>query len=248
MMHFTSDFLDANDKIALCLTTPIISCYAALRLEASLLTTSDLTETLLPLDHSLEVTSIDATRSRKIATILLLCDFSVGELIRFLGGNYTGNFIDYPQLDHTLSILESIPPHESQPRHNFKALETLYHQGAPLRGVYSCSLQDMLARNIYDNHSAARPHYSSIHPLQKSYAIALPRWTLRFIDGLFLAAIGWATRLKEGKIKGRQVNKPLGTYHISSRLWRPKRPHLRQRRLSGCLLPILSSTYSDPYL
>ena len=75
----------------------------------------------------------------------------------------------------------------------------------------------MLARNVYNNHLAAHPHFNSIEPkiasdIQKSYAIALPRWIPRFIDGLLIAAIGWASRLKNGVIKGRQVNDP--SFHL----------------------------------
>ena len=50
--------------------------------------------------------------------------------------------------------------------------------------------------------------------IQKLYALAFPRWTLHFIDGLLLAAIGWASRMKNGKIKVRQVNDP--SFHMNS--------------------------------
>ena len=166
-----------------------------------------------PLDHSLSVTSIDPSRARHIAKILLLCDFDIGGLIRLLRRAYTGDFLDFELLDSSLQQLSNIPPDPGQPPHDFKQLFHLFHHGVPTKASYSCARQDVLQRNLYNNHPAARPHLDSIHPkiasdVQKSYALAIPRWCFRFINGIFLAAIGWATRVKEGKIKGRQVNDP----------------------------------------
>ena len=36
----------------------------------------------------------------------------------------------------------------------------------------------------------------------------LPRLTLRFVSGIFLAVLGYATRANKGKVKWRQVNDP----------------------------------------
>ena len=36
--------------------------------------------------------------------------------------------------------------------------------------------------------------------------MALPRWTLRFLSGLFITALGYATRNHKGKVKGIQIN------------------------------------------
>ena len=71
----------------------------------------------------------------------------------------------------------------------------------------------MLFRNTYNNHRASDPHLPSIRKksaidVTKSYSLALLRWILRFLDGLLLAALGYATREVKGKVKGRQVNDP----------------------------------------
>jgi hypothetical protein len=76
----------------------------------------------------------------------------------------------------------------------------------------------MLLRNLYNNHKQSHPHYGAIESnvasdIQKSYAIALPRWALHFIDGLLIAAIGWVTKTKNGITKGRQVNDPSVNLH-----------------------------------
>ena len=71
----------------------------------------------------------------------------------------------------------------------------------------------MLFRNRYNNDRAYNPYLSYIHEksatdIQKSHSIALPCWKLRFVSGLFLAALGCNTRTHKGKVKVRQVNDP----------------------------------------
>ena len=71
----------------------------------------------------------------------------------------------------------------------------------------------MIFRKSYNNHLASNPYLSSIHEksatnIQKSYSTALPHWTLRFVRGIFLAALGYATRKHKGKFIERYVNDP----------------------------------------
>ena len=217
--HFAWKFLSIHDKILLCQTTPVISCYASLRQKTTLLSRKDIKDIIYPRDHKKEVRAISTSRSTDIAILLLLCDFDVGKLIRLLQGQYTGDFLDFPLIDRTLNSLSTIPIKKGEPRHDFHLLHKIYHDGAPSSGQFTCNRDDMLKRNLYDNHSAAHPHFDEIEPkiasdIQKSYALACPRWTLHFIDGLLLAAIGWASRMKNGKIKGRQVNDP--SFHINN--------------------------------
>ena len=71
----------------------------------------------------------------------------------------------------------------------------------------------MLFRNHYNNYCASDPYLYYIHKklatdIHKSYSIALPHWTLRFVSKLFLAYLGYATHKNKGNVKGRQVNDP----------------------------------------
>ena len=187
--------------------------YAKLRREASQLTKWTIKSILAPLDHNIEKDHICPKRSNNIAKLVLLCDFDIGKCIRLLQGTYTGDFLDFPAIDATLQQLQSISVTNGQPLHDFDLLHQIYHEGAPSSGNYACDIKDMRERNLYDNHSAAQPHHDSIRPkiardIQHSYAFALPRWMLRFIDGVMLAAIGWVSKTKNGKCKGRQVNDP----------------------------------------
>jgi hypothetical protein len=211
--HFAWSYLDTTDKVNLCLAAPVMSNYAKLRWEASHLTKWEIKSILAPLNHNIKVETICEKRSRSISKLLLLCDFDMGKCIRLLQGSYTGDFLDFPTIDQTLKKLLQIPIQEGQPKHDFDLLHKIYHDGAPSSGNYTCDIEDMKSRNLYNNHSAASPHHDDIRPkiasdVQHSYALAFPRWILRFIDGILLAAIGWVSRIKNGKCKGRQVNDP----------------------------------------
>ena len=69
----------------------------------------------------------------------------------------------------------------------------------------------MLFRNRYNNYRAFDPYLSSIHEkaatdIHKYYSITLPQWTLRFVNGYFFVALGYATCTHKVRVKGRQVN------------------------------------------
>ena len=127
MIHHAWDFLTVHDIRRLCQASPIFSVYGNLRSQAASLSASLLQTALSRLPFAEPVTTINPTRARTMACILLLCDFSVGGLIRSLGGSYTGDFIDYATLDDTLDILESIPRDDSQPHIHFSHARNLYH-------------------------------------------------------------------------------------------------------------------------
>ena len=89
---------------------------------------------------------------------------------------YTGEFLDYTEIDRVLKTLEDIPVDAGQPPHNFNLLRHIYHHGVPQKAHYECSRKDMFTRNLYNNHRAIHPKVAS--DIQNSNAIALPRWVL----------------------------------------------------------------------
>lgn len=213
LFHFAWSFLDSISITNLCQAAPVMSSYGNLRDQAASMSEQDIISIRQPLHYAEKNLSIDTIRATNVAKLLLLCDFDIGAWIRVLGGNYTSEFLHYADIDACLLALSTIQPERGEPRHNFKHLSYLFHEHAPLKANFRCRRQDMLQRNQYNNHRAADPHLESIHQktatdVQKSYAIAIPRWLLRFTPGLFLAALGYAIREAKGKVKGRQVNDP----------------------------------------
>ena len=217
-IHFSWDFFGLSDKLKIIKEWPIFTIYAKLRYQASFLNKKMIRQIQSPLNHKLIPILINDERANDIASLLLLCDFDVGQLIRVLHNNYTGDFLDFKEIDRVLKILSKIKPDKNQPTHDFNLLKNIYHQGVPQRASFEGSREDMLLRNLYNNHKQSHPHYADIESkvatdIQKSYSLAFPRWTLHFIDGLLLAAIGWVTRTKNGVTKGRQVNDPSFNLH-----------------------------------
>ena len=117
--HFAWSYLDFDDRVCLCIAAPVMILYAKLRWEASSLTKSIIKSIVAPLDHTFSTTTISDTRSNHLAQLLLLCDFEVGKLIRLLQGMYTGDFLDFPEIDKTLHKLCDISVTPGQPKHNF---------------------------------------------------------------------------------------------------------------------------------
>ena len=213
MFHYAWTYLDKSSIVNLCKAAKVMSVYSKLRYDASRITPEQIHDIRRSLNHRIPVTNICKIRSNEVAMLLLLCNFDTGLLIRCLGGNYTSEFLDYASIDASLLALSSVQPDKGEPIHNFSRLSQLFHEHVPFKANFQCSRADMLFRNLYNNHRASDPYLPSIHKksavdIQKSYAIALPRWSLRFLKGLFIAALGYATREMKGKIKGRQVNDP----------------------------------------
>ena len=190
-----------------------MSSYGHLRHDASLLTPGHIKSLCTTLDPLLPEPSIDIPRARHLGCLLLLCDFEIPNLIRVLRGHYTGDFLSFRDIDASLKVLSTIKPAPDEPPHDYTLLHSLFHEQVPFHASFRCRREDVLGRNLYNNHRASDPHLADILKktavdVQKSYAIALPRWILYFLPGLFLAALGYAIRELKGKIKGRQVNDP----------------------------------------
>ena len=134
-------------------------------------------------------------------------------MIRCLGGVYTSNFLEFASIDACLIVLSNIPINPGDPLHDLPALQHLFHQHTPFKASFQRARRFMLFRNRYSNHGASNPYPSSIHKksatnIQKSYSVALPFWTLRFVSGLLLADLGYATCKHKGKVKTIQFNYP----------------------------------------
>ena len=144
-------------------------------------------------------------RAYGLAASLLLLDFNVGDLIRWLGGAYTHEHIPMEPILTAISAVRSIPPPEGYPAQDFdRALHILEH-GAPVTASYECDLSDVRLRNAYDNHSTIGEHAAAVREkiisgANNHFLLVLPRWIGRFIYGLFLSPIGFILRKHKGRI------------------------------------------------
>ena len=144
-------------------------------------------------------------RAYNLVASLLLLDFNVGDLIRWLEGAYTHEHIPMGPIRTAISAIRSIPSPEGYPSEDFdQALHILEH-GAPVAASYKCALPDVRLRNAYDNHSTIGGHAATVREkiisgAKNHFLLVLPRWIGRFIYGLFLSPIGFILRKNKSRI------------------------------------------------
>lgn len=216
LFHFTWDFLDIDSRVLVCRSYWIMSSYARLRSRAAIMTRDDFAQLTAPLSpHDAKERDLDMTRVEDLAPWFLLSDFDPGLFTRSLGGHYTGDFSQFDAIDEAISSLHTIPHNEEEPPINFENASHLLHHGFPRIGHFTCDRNDTLARNLYDNHSSIEEHKSLIEDkiridVNKSYAIALPRWLLHFVLGLFITPLGIVFRKSKSRMTCDPSTRVLG--------------------------------------
>ena len=100
-------------------------------------------------------------------------DFHVGDLIRWLGGDYTHDHIPMETIEEAVAAIRHVPPQSGYPIIDFdRALHVLRH-GAPLSAAHVCRRDDVSARNLYNNHSGA---LKAAEAVMKKIVSACNKW------------------------------------------------------------------------
>lgn len=200
--HHAWSFLAWSDRAALVSAFPVaLQPYALLRRAALSLSVAPLR---LPRPAPTGE-PIDALRSQLLACALLRFDFHHGDLIRWLGGEYTNQSRDWPAVFDALDVVRDCPPLPGYPFVDVDRAYRLATQGAPLAGIFECSFAEAAFRNVYDNHPPLAAVCAVV--LQKlteeeelSYHMVLPRWLWRFIPGLHISPLSWVVRKGKGRL------------------------------------------------
>ena len=163
-----------------------MSSYARLRSEALALSCTDINCITSPLDFSEDASVILMQRARDVSKILLLCDFDFGHFQRFMGGIYTGDYLDFDAIDAAITALRAVPHVPGLPIQDFDRIHHSLHHGFPISHHFQSPRSHCLQRNLYNNHSSIVGHESILAAkvatdVQNSFACAFPRWILRFI-------------------------------------------------------------------
>ena len=112
--------------------------------------------------------SLSRGRAYLLAAALLVLDFSVGDLLRWMGGVYTHSHINLDPIKRAVDEVRSIPSSPGAPVVDFdRALHVLEH-GA------------LLNRNLYDNHASIGDEADAVFAkivseCNNHFLIALPR-------------------------------------------------------------------------
>ena len=205
IIHHTWDFLFYHDKLVLSCVSPTYIAYASLRYEATHVPRNLLRARLCHIPLSSHSPTISSSRAR----VLLLFHFDFGDLVRWLGGDYTHDYINHVAINDALTALHSVDQGPLYPQHNFdRVLHSFFH-GVPDNAVYLCSQRDVLARNLYNNHSGYIPRLERMlskiaDDVSSHFMIAFLRWIWPFLYGFFISPLEYV----QLKGKGRTVVDP----------------------------------------
>jgi len=199
--HFSWDFLEPVDRASLAQAYRAMHAYAVLR-------RSSVHRSVAYLRHPRPPPTgqgLDPTRAWDMGIALLRFNFVYGDLVRWLGGEYTGAQRNWQQVFADVEHIRASPPMPGYPPVD---IDRAYHactEGVPLAGHFECQLESVLERNRYDNHPGLEQHMAEVHQKfsneeENSFHLALPRFLVRFVFGLFICPLLWMVRKGKGRI------------------------------------------------
>ena len=212
ILHFAWAFLIPDERYTLSQAFPVMGAYANLRRYAS---TAPLHQLLDVRDYR-NVTCIDDERLRLMSAALLRFNFQPGDLVRWLGRDYTHTFLDFDALEAFLATLRHRQPRPGQPPVEIDRALRAWREGTPLSGDFWCDRDDVLRRNLYNNHDQVHEHVDLIlqdiiNDEAASFNLVVYRWLFRFVPGIHIALANIVFR----KGKSRQIIDPSSTIHPS---------------------------------
>jgi hypothetical protein len=200
--HFTWPWLTGHERYQLALAVPPLEPYATLRLQ---LPWAPLHLLRLPRDHPNHAALSVHARSKLLGQALIALDFNYGDLIRWLGGEYTAAHRDWDSTFAALENLRDLPTPDGYPPIDIDLGHRICTEGVPTAGVFECPREDTYRRIKYDNHPPLAENEADVRKkfIQEealSYHLFLPRFMAFFIWGLFISPISWILRKGKGRL------------------------------------------------
>ena len=149
------------------------------------------------------------------ASALLRFHFNYGDLVRWLGGEYTNRSRDWDEtFDALLTARQRQPPLNFPPA-DYPRGKRMFSEGVPLLGHFVSPSAELPAGDRYNNHPAVKENYAAVEQKfakeeEKSFHIHLPRFMLYFIVGIMLNPLQWAWQKGKGRICVDCTNGPDG--------------------------------------
>ena len=216
--------IDTEGRVALCATSCVFKKYAQLRYFAS--NNEILAWTSLHSKGPIGAapSSLYHKRAYSLATALLLIDFRIGGLIRYLCGVYMHDHIPLNHIREAIvSVWDFMSPTGCLIQDFDKVMHIIEH-GAPTSVSYKCSRRDILERNLYDNYDTIREHISVVlHKIVSGAAnrflLVFPRWIWWYIYGFFVS-----NRISPMEIERVHCCRFIDVCFICGQLWSTQRP------------------------
>jgi hypothetical protein len=160
--------------------------YAKLHLTAALESVAALHEDHPPVSNA----STDKHQSWLMGVTLMWFDFEYGDLICWLGDEYTNAFHDWEEVFQTV---DTVQHQKVPPGYLPMDFDQAYHactEGVPLMGIFECSMASTWKREQYDNHPPLAEERDVIREKlreeQNSFYLLLLHFLCYFIFGLHL--------------------------------------------------------------
>ena len=136
---------------------------------------------------------------------LLSFDFDYGDLVRWLGGEYTNQHRDWDTFQRYLDCAMGHAQRPGYPVLEPEIAMKIFREGVPLVGHFFSKRCDFEARLQYDNHpplaanlEATRKKFGQEEA--KSFHIAFPRFVARFMSGAMISPISWVVQKGKGRL------------------------------------------------
>jgi hypothetical protein len=144
-------------------------------------------------------------RTRYMGATLLLFDCCYGDLVRWLGVEYTNQDRNWQALRAIYAPADQESTPTRYPITDFHLSYRAMTEGVPLRGHFQCSAADTRERIRYNSHpptsqnqNDARKKFAAEEA--NSYHIGLPSFLAMCILGLFVSPISWVIKKGKGRI------------------------------------------------
>lgn len=150
-------------------------------------------------------TMLSRHRAKLHGAALLRFDFEHGDLIRWLGGEYTNRQRDWNVEWKRIRASIARPLPHYYPIPNFHLAYRIQTEGVPLKANYESPVNETWKRNRYDNHPAVHQNMTAIEKKfakeeANSFHIHFPRFLYEYINGLMINLIQWAVDKGKGRI------------------------------------------------
>jgi hypothetical protein len=212
-IHFTWPFLSPVDRRQLNFVATAWGEYISLCRAAATTSLSPLQEPQLAPNPMLKPTQLPLQWSHLFSCALLRFHFIYGDMVRWLGGEYTNRHRHWSRVFRDILRRPSISAPASFPPPNYHGAYLVFTEGAPLCGRYVGDKTKLADRERYKNHPAIGKDLVQVEAKfaveeAKSFHLILPQFLTSFLPGLFISPLQWEVWKGKGCICVDCTNSP----------------------------------------
>ena len=203
--HLTWPFLDMSTRRSLCAAITGMTDYAKLRLEASVYRGAIREFLKKPrLDPSIEP-QLCPERCRKMGAALIAFNLDYGDMVRWLGGEYTNEHRDWGEMSERIEEARQFMQRPGYPTIEYDLALEACTAGVPLAGHYTSRYIHAAKRVDYDNHGPLKEKEADVRVKfgkeeVNSFHLPLPKFLAYFINGLMISPLSWVIQKGKGRI------------------------------------------------